>query len=155
LLDRDGVPSSDPGDYLSGGSLLPVGGGAGSHKGYSLIVLMELLVGLLTGAAFCGPGQPPFSNSFVLIALDAGTAASTRMPEVADLVGWIKSSRLRTGSEILVPGELEARRRGRAGGSVTLDHVTVAQLDAVAERIGVESRLADLGGDIHSEPVSA
>lgn len=155
LLDRDGAPSTDPRDYLGGGSLLPVGGAAGSHKGYSLIVLTELLVGLLTGAAFCGPAQPPFSNSFVLIALEADSAASARMPEVAHLLGWIKSSRLRPWSEILVPGEPEARRRRQAGASVMLDPVTVAQLDAVAERIGVESRLADLGGDVHSEPASA
>jgi hydroxycarboxylate dehydrogenase B len=56
ILDSEGAPSTDPESYMSGGSLLPVGGAEGGHKGYGLIVLVELLVGLLTLGGMCGPG---------------------------------------------------------------------------------------------------
>ena len=143
VLDADGRPSTRPQDYLDGGSLVTLGG-AGSHKGYSLIVLLELLVGLLASVALCGPGSPPFANAFVLIAIDARGAAAARSREVADLIAWIKSARRRDGaSEILIPGELEHRRRQAAGEMVALDAVTVSELDDLAGRLGVDSRLSD------------
>ena len=143
VLDADGRPSTRPQDYLDGGSLVTLGG-AGSHKGYSLIVLLELIVGLLASVALCGPGSPPFANAFVLIAIDARGAAAARSREVADLIAWIKSARRRDGaSEILIPGELEHRRRQAAGDMVALDAVTVSELDDLAGRLGVDSRLSD------------
>lgn len=151
LLDEQGRPTTDPGDYVRGGSLLPTGAAAGSHKGYSLIVALELVVGLLTGVPFCGPSQPPFSNAFVLIVVDSGEAAGDRRADVAGLIEWVHSSRRREGvEEILVPGELEARRRRAAAEQVTLDPVTVAQLDALAGELGLDDRL---GGDpAHAQP---
>jgi LDH2 family malate/lactate/ureidoglycolate dehydrogenase/glyoxylase-like metal-dependent hydrolase (beta-lactamase superfamily II) len=146
VLDSAGRPSTDPQDYLRGGSLLPVGAAAGSHKGYSLIVLTELIVGLLAAVPLSGPASPPFSNAFVLIAVDLAGAAAERQAEVADLTGWIKSARLRGAGEILIPGELEARRRREAADSVALDPVTVAQLDELASELGVAERLADPEG---------
>lgn len=151
VLDSAGRPSTDPQDYLRGGSLLPVGGAAGSHKGYSLIVLTELIVGLLAAVPLSGPATPPFSNAFVLIAVDLDGAADERRAEVEDLIGWIKSARRNGDGEILVPGELEARHRQEAADAVTLDPVTVAQLDELAAQLGVSARL---GGDarVVSEP---
>ena len=143
VLDADGRPSTSPQDYLDGGSLVTLGG-AGSHKGYSLIVLLELIVGLLASVALCGPGSPPFANAFVLIAIDAHDAIGPRSCEVAELIAWIKSARRRDGaSEILIPGELEHRRRRAAGDVVALDSVTVAELDDLARQLGVSSRLRD------------
>jgi LDH2 family malate/lactate/ureidoglycolate dehydrogenase/glyoxylase-like metal-dependent hydrolase (beta-lactamase superfamily II) len=144
VLDADGRPSTRPEDYLEGGSLVTLGAGAGSHKGYSLIVLLELIVGLLASVALCGPAAPPFSNAFVLIAISRRDAAQARRREVAKLIAWIKSARRRDGaSEILIPGELEHRRRRAAGGVVALDTVTVAELDDLAGQLGVASRLMD------------
>ncbi len=151
LLDADGNPSTDPHDYVAGGTLLPVGGTAGGHKGYALIVVLELVVDLLAGTALCGPGEPPFSNAFVLIALDPAGAATTRMDDVAAFVAWVKSSRVQHGAEILVPGELEARRRREADGIVRLDDVTVAQLDELAASLDVPARL---GRSATSPPAS-
>ena len=144
VLDADGRSSTRPADYLGGGSLVALGAGAGSHKGYSLIVLLELIVGLLASVALCGPASPPFANAFVLIAIDARGAAQQRRPEIAELIAWIKSARRRDGaSEILIPGELEHRRRRAAGDVVALDPVTVAELDDLARRLGVGSHLSD------------
>lgn len=146
VLDAEGRPSTHPQDYLGGGSLLPVGAAAGSHKGYSLIVLLELIVGLLAAVPFCGAARPSFSNAFVLIAIEAGGPAAVRGREIAELISWIKSARRRTENEILIPGELEARHRREAAGTVALDPVTVAQLDELAEQLAVPARLADTPG---------
>lgn len=150
VLDATGRPSTNPSDYLHGGSLLPVGAAAGSHKGYSLIVLLELLVGLLASVPFCGPSAPPFSNAFVLIAIDLSGAAVRRAPELGELIAWIKSARRHSDQEILIPGELEARRRREADGAVALDPVTVTQLDDLAQKLGVPARLGEAraGGDV-------
>jgi uncharacterized oxidoreductase len=155
VLDAAGRPSRDPRDYLAGGSLLPVGAAAGSHKGYSLIVLLELIVGLLAGVAFCGPAAPPFSNAFVLIAIELEPALSTRAPELAQLIGWIKSARPRAGGEILVPGELEHRRRQEAHDTVALPAVTVAALDRLAVELGVTARLGDAPAVPNAAPAGA
>ena len=143
VLDADGRPSTNPQDYLDGGSLVTLGG-AGSHKGYSLIVLLELIVGLLASVALCGPGSPPFANAFVLIAIHAPEAGGLRRRDIAELIAWIKSARRRDGAgEILIPGELEHRRRTAAGDVVALDSVTVAELDELAGQLGASSRLSD------------
>jgi uncharacterized oxidoreductase len=143
VLDADGRPSTRPQDYLDGGSLVVLGAAGGSHKGYSLIVLLELIVGLVASVALCGPAAPPFANAFVLIAIDVRASAGERSGEVAELISWIKSARRRDGvSEILIPGELEYRRRRAAGDVVALDPVTVAELDELAGKLGVDSRLS-------------
>jgi uncharacterized oxidoreductase len=141
LLDADGRPSTDPRAYVDGGTLVPVGGTAGGHKGYALIVVVELIVGMLTGGRICGPGDPRFSNGFVIIAVNPGERG-TRRADVSALVDWVKSSRLREGfDEILVPGEVEERARRQNGRVVMLDHSTAALLDELARSLGIEGSL--------------
>jgi uncharacterized oxidoreductase len=125
IVDSEGTPSSEPAAYLAGGSLLPVGG----HKGYGLVVLVEMVVGLLTLGGMCGPGAPPFSNAFVLVCLDPGHSARREyLRQLPGFVEWVKSARRLPGrAEILLPGELEARRRAAAD-VVSLDEPTVAAL---------------------------
>lgn len=61
LQTRDGLNTNDPGGLKNGGYLLPLGSDAdhGSHKGYGLGALVDILSGVLSGAAF-GPWVPPF-----------------------------------------------------------------------------------------------
>jgi LDH2 family malate/lactate/ureidoglycolate dehydrogenase len=137
VLDMHGAPSREPKDYLAGGSLLPLGGLDGGHKGYAMIVLVELLVGLLSGGPISGPDERVFSNGFVFIALRPDDA---RSDTVRRFIAWVKSSPLREGAaEILIPGEPEARARRRANGVVELDAITVESLEAVATRAGAAS----------------
>ena len=134
ILDAEGTPSSHPADYLAGGSLLPVGG----HKGYGLIVLVEMVVGLLTLGGMSGPGDRSFSNAFVLVCLDPGDERRAeylrQLPVFAD---WVKSARRLPGTdEILLPGELEERRRAAAD-VVRLDAPTSAACVELAQRAGM------------------
>jgi hydroxycarboxylate dehydrogenase B len=133
ILDSEGAPSADPADYLAGGSLLAVGG----HKGYGLIVLVEMVVGLLTLGGMCGPGEQSFSNAFVLVCIDPGDEARAEyLGQLPALVQWIKSARRLPGTaEVLLPGELEARRRTDSG--VRVDAPTASALRQLARRAGV------------------
>lgn len=53
-IDAEGQPTQKPTDILSGGSLLPLGGSEAlrGYKGYGLSLLVDLLSGVLAGAAF-------------------------------------------------------------------------------------------------------
>jgi hydroxycarboxylate dehydrogenase B len=138
VLDADGQPSTDPADYLAGGTLIPVGGLDGGYKGYGLIVVTELLVGLLAGGGICGPDARPFSNAMALTCIDPGAEPPAGFAEQASsLVEWIKSSRRRAGvDEILLPGEPEDRHR-RESTMIDLDQSTLAGLRRIAIRVGV------------------
>jgi LDH2 family malate/lactate/ureidoglycolate dehydrogenase len=134
IMDAEGAPSRDPADYLRGGSLLPMGG----HKGYGLIVLVEMVVGLLALGGMCGPGDRSFSNAFVLVCPDPGDEGRAEyLRQLPVFVYWVKSARRLPGTtEILLPGELEQRRRS-AVDVLHLDAPTSAALRELAQRVGI------------------
>lgn len=61
LENKQGESTTDPKDLKGGGYLLPLGSDKdhGSHKGYGLGALVDILSGVLSGANF-GPWVPPF-----------------------------------------------------------------------------------------------
>jgi LDH2 family malate/lactate/ureidoglycolate dehydrogenase len=61
IQDKDGSPTTDPHALKSGGALLPLGGDRdhGSHKGYALGAVVDILSAVLSGANY-GPWVPPF-----------------------------------------------------------------------------------------------
>ena len=64
-IDRDGVPTTDPGKMADGGAMLPLGStrGRGGHKGYCLGAMIDILSGVLGGANW-GPFTPVFTTDF-------------------------------------------------------------------------------------------
>ena len=139
IVDSDGNPTTDPADYLEGGSMLPIGGLEGGYKGYAMIVLVEAIVGLLTGGGMAGRNWDRFSNAFVLIAADPGSSAlDAYMEQLEVFAAWVKSSRRRDGvAEILIPGEPEARSAANMS-MITLDQATAAALGDLAREGGVQ-----------------
>jgi L-2-hydroxycarboxylate dehydrogenase (NAD+) len=61
LADKEGITTSDAHGLKSGGSMLPLGGDRihGSHKGYGLGAVVDILSAVLPGANY-GPWVPPF-----------------------------------------------------------------------------------------------
>ncbi len=61
IQDAKGYSSSNPHELKEGGALLPLGGDVerGSHKGYCLGSIVDILTGVLSGANY-GPWVPPF-----------------------------------------------------------------------------------------------
>lgn len=110
IIAADGRASTEPRDLFGDppGALLPFGGPVG-YKGYALNILPELVAATLAGYG-PDPGRP--CNCLFLVLVDPG--AFLPMEQFLLLAGgeteMIKSSRPRPGEEVLLPGELEARR---------------------------------------------
>jgi len=148
-VDRHGRPATVARDYLEGGAMLPFGG----HKGYALMLLVELLAGALTGAGVSQrpvtvfTGGPGFSgNSTFLAVIDPGAftdsrqfaqhadALFARLGEVTPAPGVRK---------VMVPGEPEAEQRHRRGAEgFGVNDVMGARIRAIAKECGVD--LSDL-----------
>jgi LDH2 family malate/lactate/ureidoglycolate dehydrogenase len=64
VQDAQGRPSTDAHAVKKGGALLPLGGDRehGSHKGYCLGAMVDILSGVLPGANY-GPWVPPFATA--------------------------------------------------------------------------------------------
>ncbi|MDE0608521.1 MAG: Ldh family oxidoreductase [Anaerolineaceae bacterium] len=133
VIDSEGRDTTDAADF-NDGSLLPLSG----HKGYALGVVVDVLAGALSGGGTSQPDPPDWHNATLIIAINptAFVTAEEFGTEVSDLLDYIRSSRLRPGfSEILIPGEPEARemaRRRREG--IFVSERAWSQLCALRER---------------------
>jgi uncharacterized oxidoreductase len=142
IVDSRGEPTTDPADLYGPprGAILPAAG----HKGYGLAFVVDLLAGALSGAGVCRREDAPLSaetDGVLLLALDiASFLALERFAAMADsLVAHVTSCPPAPGfDEVLVPGELEARRRreGLARG-IAIDDGRWSVIAATFERLGV------------------
>jgi uncharacterized oxidoreductase len=148
IIDGYGRPSTNPADYYNKpyGAILPLGGSLMGHKGYGLSVMLDVFCGILSGSGICRDDLPRGANGVWMTVLDI-----TRFLPRAEYDALIerytqhlKSCRTSPGvSEILLPGELEVRRRvQREKEGVPIPDETWRQLSALAERLGVT--LADI-----------
>ena len=145
LVDDDGLPTVDPSIFPRSGALLPMAG----HKGYGLALLIEVLAGVLTGAAitqeiksWLDDVPDPTNEGHAFIAIDI--AAIIDPAEFAErmnhLANEIHSAPKAKGAErIYLPGEMEWERREMA-----LTHGVVLPPDVVESLLGVA---ADVGLD--------
>ncbi|MFZ4451255.1 Ldh family oxidoreductase [Salibacterium aidingense] len=113
-LDKNGAPTNHPEEALAG-SLLPLGGA----KGYAMAMAVEMIAGVLTGAAFGShvnsifqSGNPPANvgHGFILLDIKHWMDLNVYEDRVEQMLGEIKQSPLADGfEEILYPGERRAR----------------------------------------------
>jgi LDH2 family malate/lactate/ureidoglycolate dehydrogenase len=143
-LDAEGRPTTDPDAFLAGGSMLAFGG----VKGASLSFLMDILAGVLTGAAFAGQvGNPhadfdrPQGTGHLLLAIDPARLMpiETFRARMDHLIREVKRQPRAVGvDEILIPGERESRRmRDALRDGIALGPELVAALRAEAEKTSV------------------
>jgi len=143
-LDADGNPTRDGLDVHKGGTVLPFGG----PKGSALAIWMEIMGGVLTGAAFAGEmrdlygdfsGPQRIGHVFMAIRPDLFMPLDEfkkRMDTMIDR--YVDSPTAEGFDEILMPGEPEEReeiRRREAG--IPLDANIVGTLRKEAERYKV------------------
>jgi ureidoglycolate dehydrogenase (NAD+) len=140
--DRDGKPTSDPKAALEG-FLLPAGG----YKGYGLALMVDLLAGVLSGAAFLTqvrswvdhPDEPQNLGHFFLLfdtkSLGAAPWLAERMREFRSIIHATPPAD--AAAPVLLPGEIELTnlvRQRREG--ISLDAGLVAKLEGYAARPG-------------------
>ena len=147
VITKDGDPSNDPNTYYEGGSLLPIGGLHGGHKGYALSFMVALF-----GAVLGSIGSPELrdvkasENSMLhgttLILADLQQLGSLDLikAQVASIVEYIKDTSLREGfSEVLYPGEFEVRNRTqRRKDGLYIEDATWNEVAGLMARYGVK-----------------
>jgi LDH2 family malate/lactate/ureidoglycolate dehydrogenase len=114
IIDRDGRPTTNPQDFYDGGAYMPFGG----HKGYALMVAVEFLGRLFSGAdsyAEAPRGGSTFGRQGVtLIAFRADLFQPLPLfkQSVDELARRLRSTPPAPGfDEVLMPGDPEARAR--------------------------------------------
>jgi LDH2 family malate/lactate/ureidoglycolate dehydrogenase len=112
IFDHAGRPITDPGAFLEGGLLAPLGTPHAPHKGFGLALFVDALSGVLTGAGFAQGVAGGASGNF-LWALDVEAFLPRqefleRMDAQLDQVK--QGERLPGVQELLVPGEGGQRR---------------------------------------------
>lgn len=138
--DRLGRPTTDPNAALDG-FLLPIGG----HKGYGLALVVDLLAGLLSGAAYLthvkswvdAPEEPQnLGHYFLLIdtrRLGTPDWLSGRMEDFAHILHSTPPADPK--SPVLVPGEIENRNLARARREgIAVDQGLLDKLQELAAR---------------------
>ncbi|HCC72079.1 MAG TPA: malate dehydrogenase [Bacteroidales bacterium] len=156
VQDDKGYPSEDPSILRRGGAILPLGGDRlhGSHKGFCMSSIVDILSGVISGANF-GPFVPPVvaylprkdkqvgkgtGHFFGAMRIDAFMPADEFRERMDN---WIRSFRagktVENQEKIIIPGdpEREAEERIMREG-IKLVPAVQNDLKAVADELGVE-----------------
>jgi uncharacterized oxidoreductase len=137
LIDKKGMPTTDPNDLYAGGALLPFGG----HKGYGLAIVADLLAGALTGAGSTHRRERELVNTMCSIYVDPDRLPNRAAfdAEVDGFLDWVKASPpAAPGGEVLLPGDVERRTRAdRRAGGIPLDDTTIGEITEAAVSVGL------------------
>ncbi|MGB3025120.1 Ldh family oxidoreductase [Paradevosia shaoguanensis] len=146
-LTPEGEVTDNP-DAAMKGPLLAIG----EYKGYGLAFMTDVLTGVLGGGGF---GLTPYSNLNRLDVSHSLTAIDIEwfMPieefkaRMGEFAGMVKSRKTRPGfSEVLIPGEQEARRvASKSSGGVPLDDAVLKDLVALGKELGLREEIAAFG----------
>ena len=148
LIDADGNPTTDPGDYYAepGGCIISLGGPL-AHKGFGLGVMVDLFAGVLSGSGIGRTDLPRGANGVWMTLIDA-----RQLVPDDEYDSWLKSyhahiksaKRIDGVDEILFPGEMELRRRAeREENGVSIPDETWRQITELAASLDCD--ISDLG----------
>jgi L-2-hydroxycarboxylate dehydrogenase (NAD+) len=156
IQDESGKPVNDAHALKNKGALLPLGGDRehGSHKGYALGAIVDILSGVLSGANF-GPWVPPFpayvpmpenqpgqglGHFFGAMRVDAFRPAAdfTR-----DMDLWIRrfrsASPIHPHQAVLIPGDPEREmEKQRMANGIPLHQTVVEDLQVLARKFNIK-----------------
>jgi uncharacterized oxidoreductase len=138
-IDEAGRPVTDSTAFYGPdrAGLMPMAG----HKGTALGLVVEVMGGILSGAGAIGaPPGPGINGCFILLVeIERFLPLAEFTRQVRDLVGFVKSAKPAAGvSEVLVPGEPEARaERERGAGGIPVDAETWRQIEEIAAELNV------------------
>lgn len=121
IVDKDGLPTTDPGHYPEEGAMQPMA----AHKGYGLAVMVDLLTGILSGGATSMSGEvvswvfeleKANRVSHTFMAINPAVFGVTDLADRAEgMAGQLRNAPKAKGSDrIYTPGEMEWERHARA-----------------------------------------
>lgn len=137
IVDNEGAETDDPNDFYKGGYLLPFG----AHKGYGLMLMVEILAGLLSGmGAALWTAGPANGVCFMALAPDFFRPSDEFLADVRRLVDELHGTPPRDGVEaVLVPGDPEARAEAtHLRDGIDIDAVSWQYILDAARSLGVE-----------------
>jgi len=156
VQDKFGNPSTDPNILTQGGAILPLGGDRehGSHKGYCLGSIVDILSAVLSGAGF-GPFVPPSvaflpvlqnddakgtGHFFGAMRIDAFRPATEFKAAMDKWIETFRNSKPAEGQEkVLIPGdperEMEVIRRKEG---IPIMPALVDKVNEIAMELGIE-----------------
>lgn len=145
-IDKDGRPTEDPKKALEG-SVLPIG----AYKGSGIAMMIEVLTGVLMGAAFgrdTGSVIPPdltkrlgLGHLMIAIPVDGFILLDDFFKRVNNLIDQVKQSPIAEGfDEILIPNEKEFQtQKKREKDGIPISPATVEELDSLANKFEMPS----------------
>lgn len=140
LIDKDGLPTTDPGEYPKVGAVMPMAG----HKGYGIALLVEILTGVIAGGAFFDqviswileiPDPVNQSHAFIAINIDAVMPIEQFKDRMDKMIQGIKDAPKAKGTDrIYLPGEMEWDKLEKAKSQgMQLPQDVLASLNGVAQ----------------------
>ena len=143
IVDKDGLPSTDPDDFLDGGALLP----SGEHKGYGMMLAVEFFGRLLSGSdAFAEEhrGGPIFRHSGVtmmVVKADLFQSMEAYAMRADEFGAQIRSVPPAAGFDaVMMPGDLEAQAQAtREREGIPVPEPLWRRLQDLADEFGVDS----------------
>ncbi len=141
LIDASGKPTRNPRDLYGPprGALMPFG----TYKGYGLSLFVDFLAGALTGAGGITHRHSVdtrIENNMLAMILDPAAMGDSAAfdAEVASIVEYVAASKPAAGGEVLMPGDLERRRRSeRLASGIPIDGETWQQIVDAGTSVGV------------------
>jgi len=155
IQNKEGKPSTNPHELKGGGALLPLGGDRehGSHKGYALGAIVDILSAVLSGANY-GPWVPPFpayvpmpdeqpgkgiGHFFGAMRIDAFRPEEDFKKNMDKWIQRFRSAKTVEGQKrVIIPGdperEMEAERMKHG---IPLMPVVLDDLKYLAEKFGI------------------
>lgn len=141
ILDREGRPTTNPKEIYNGAIMLPFA----EHKGYGFAVMVEILTGILAGAAMMSgvhswnekPGRDANTgHCFMAINPEFFGGTDVFKSKIDSMIDELKScTPMNKDCPVLYPGELEAiREKDAMENGVPLPEASVAELQR-AEKI--------------------
>ena len=154
-IDNQGRETTNPGDIVAGGALLPLGSDRerSGHKGYGLAVMVDVLCGALSGANW-GPFTPPFAlrqevparsvgrgigHFFGAMRIDGFIEADEFKRQIDDFVRTFRATKPAPGTNgPLIPGDPEREAENlRSKEGVPLIMPVVEELRVISKKIGI------------------
>ena len=146
-LTPDGHETDDPEAAMAGALL-----GIGTYKGYGLAFMTDVLTGVLGGGGYglvpyAVEGRMDVSHSLTAIDVEWFMPLDEFEQRMNDFTAMVKSRALRPGfSEILIPGEQEARRVARkARAGIPLENAVLDDLRALGAELGIQTEIVEMG----------
>lgn len=145
IVDKDGLPTTDPSHYPEEGAMQPMA----AHKGYGLAVMVELLSGVLSGGgissageitSWCFDPETPNNVSHTFIAVDVSkfVGYDAFLQRSGDLAKALHDAPKAKGQDrIYLPGEIEWEKHTRWSETVELPEAVASSLEEMSVDLGI------------------